>query len=135
MVKIDVSTEEDKQLKKNAMYGGFSVVGLPSVEGQPFTWYTDPRNRREMYLPCDSINQRTYLMKGYRLGHPAGCVHETADKLATTSNQPPTAVPLSNALPTNVQEIVNAAVAVALKAAGVEVPEPPIEPKQLAFQF
>ncbi len=131
MVKIDVSAEEGQQLKKNAMYGGFSVVDLPSVEGQPFTWYTDPRTGREMYLPCDAINQRTYLMKGYRLGHPAGCAHETAGE----STQPLTEVPLSNALPTNVQEIVNAAVAVALKAAGVKVPEPPVEPKQLVFRF
>ncbi len=131
MVKIDVSAEESRQIKKNAIHGGFSVIDLPSVEGQPFTWYTDPRSGREMYLPCDATNQRTYLMKGYRIGHPAGCAHETADELATTSNQPPTAVPLSNALPTNIQDIVNTAVQAALKAAGVEVPEPPVEPKQL----
>ncbi len=131
MAKIDVSTEEDKQLKKNAMYGGFSVVALPSVEGQPFTWYTDPRSGREMYLPCDAINQRTYLMKGYRLGHLSNCAHATAGE----STQPLTEVPLSNALPTNIQDIVNTAVQAALKAAGVEVPEPPVEPKQLAFNF
>lgn len=130
--KIDLSAEEKKQMTKNAAVGGFSVVNLSSVEGQPWGYYTDPRTEKEMYLPCDPFNQTTYLNKGYRLGHPPNCEHRT------TEEQPIANAPTGGALPANVQEIVNAAVAAALKAVGMEVPaqpEPPIEPKQLEFQF
>jgi len=123
MPKIDLSAEEKRQLKKNVVYGGFSVTDLPSAEGQPFTWYHDPRTGREMHLPCDPINQRTYLMKGYRLGRSPG-----GELLQTTPQT-------EDALPANVQEIVNTAVQAALIAAGVipAQPEAPIEPVQLAL--
>ncbi len=127
--KIDLSAEEKRQMQKNAAVGGFSVIDLPSAEGQPWGYYTDPRTDKEMYLPCDPFNQTTYLSKGYRLGHPPNCEHRTADKQSIAS------APTGDALPTNIQDIVNTAVQAALKAAGVEVPEPPVETKQLEFQF
>lgn len=103
--------------------GGFSVVLDSSAEGQPWTWYNDPRNGREMWLPCDPINQATYLGKGYCIGHAVGWVAPEKQE---------------EVLPANLQEIVNAAVKAgvqqALQAVGVvltEAPEAPVEPKQL----
>jgi hypothetical protein len=128
MPKFDISAEEKRQIQKNAAVGGFSVIDLPSAENQAFTWYNDPRREREMYLPCDPINQRTYLNKGYRMGHQPNCEHAMASEQALTE------APLGNALPTNVQELIDKAVQAALQAAGV-LPEPPVEPKQLEFQF
>ena len=120
-------------MKKNAAVGGFSVVDLESAEGQPWGYYNDPRTGKEMRLPCDPFNLTTYISKGYKLGHSPNCEH------AVESEQPLIDTPIKEqALPANVQDIVNAAVAAALKAVGMEVPAPPeapVEPKQLAFQF
>lgn len=107
---IKLNADEKRQLKKNAARGGWSITNLESADEQPWSFYHNPKNGKEMWLPADAWNLQTYRSKGYKLGKAPGNFTPVEE---TTSPE---------VLPSNLATIVKDAVEAALKAAGVALP-------------
>lgn len=126
---IELSVDERRQLAKNAIHGGFSIVELPSAEVQPVSTYHDIKTGKEVYnLPADQWNVSHYKSRGLILG--------PAPKGAEFILQEETPTPVI--APDNIEEIIKLAVRTALEAVGAVLPETKegdpnkkIEPKQM----
>ncbi len=111
---IRLSADEKKQLRKNSARGGWSITELENADEQPWSFYYNPKNGKEMWLPCDAYNLQHYRMKGYRQGKAPDSLVPSDNMFEEEASQ--------EVLPTDIATIVKNAVEAALKAAGVALP-------------
>lgn len=114
MGRIKLDAEQKRQLQKNAVGGGWSITDLENVDEQPWSFYYNPQNGKEMWLPCDAWNLQHYRMKGYKQGRLPENIVPSDNMFKEKASQ--------EVLPTDIATIVKNAVETALKAAGVALP-------------